>query len=113
MRFARSAMSPPAEDEDPEPTLEPTLALCIRCGQRFVPARACPHCADLHVRVFQQQDRRDAWDVELWHRPSALTDSDELVVTMQGFPTFTDAKARGHEFLRRFVTERIRARQAR
>jgi len=92
-----------------------TLAICIRCAQLF-PARAtCPWCADLRVAVWEDaaaDDPAAAWTFEIWRTPEGAAGDaagPERVLIVHGFHDAAAAAAEAHEFVRRYVAERLAA----
>ncbi len=92
---------------------EPTLAVCIRCAQLFRARDRCPYCADLHIVVLEASDERGPWRFEVWEGAKRSDDGGSRVVALDGFPAPAEAHARAHEFIRRFVAERIALRRRR
>lgn len=87
-----------------DPSEEPTLAVCIRCAQHFPARRSCPFCSDLRlvIREDSELEGRGRWRFELWQGPARM-------MMLGGFTVLSEAQARGHEFLRHYVAERIAA----
>jgi hypothetical protein len=87
---------------------DPTMAMCIRCGQVFPAHDRCPHCRDLNVLVFEEDDpqRPGPWVFEVWQGERRGGAGSRPVFALGGFQTAADARARAYEFIR-FVTQRI------
>jgi hypothetical protein len=80
-----------------------TLAICIRCAQMFKAALvACPYCADLVVTVRERADEvPPTWSCKIADAAGAP------IAVFDGFASATDAQARAHEFVRRYVAQRL------
>jgi hypothetical protein len=95
---------------------------CLRCGQAGARGERCHRCADLHVLVCAGEPPSDGrgrrpppgWWFEVWRDRRSATAAPELggrraepVGTVHGFVSAREALARAHEFLRRYVAERV------
>lgn len=85
---------------------EATLAICIRCMQRFPARERCPHCSDLSVATMPNAEDGSGgtWLFELLEKPTAGTFV--VVARLGGFRDQGEAVAKAHEFLRHYVAQR-------
>jgi hypothetical protein len=97
---------------------------CLRCGQAGARGERCPHCADLHVLVCAGEPPPDGpwpppppeWWFEVWQdRHGAAAELGgrraEPVGTVHGLLSAREALARAHEFIHRYVGERVGGRR--
>jgi hypothetical protein len=84
-----------------------TLAICIRCAQTFEAVLPrCPYCGDLVVTT-----RERASDPPTWAFKVTATGG-QVAARIEGYSSATDAQAAAHEFLRRYVNQRVKSRPA-
>jgi hypothetical protein len=80
---------------------EPTLAICIRCGQSFVARSSCPYCEDLVIRI------RETGDAGGWMFQVSQRSTGAAIVEVEGFASSAAAQGPAHEFVRRLVNEMV------